>query len=168
MNRILLAIALCSSATSLPAAAQAPMPKYGVTVTAEKDVDFATFTTYSWTQGQPSFDKTIDAQVTAAVDRELSALGMTKAASGPGDVLVAYYSLSRTDVNLKAKPDSSGLYPHYSVGTLVVALLDPASRRRLLRLRVDQPIDTQPDKLQAAIDSAVAALFAKYPTRQRK
>jgi hypothetical protein len=165
MKPFVAAIALTAIA-AMPAAAQ--MPKYGVTVTAEKNVDFAKFTTYSWTEGQPSGVKAIDTHVKAAVDRELASLGMTKAASGPGDVLVAYYSLSRTDVDLKGKPDANGILPQYSVGTLVVALLEPSKRHRVLRLRVDKPIDAEPAKLAEAIDSAVAALFAKYPTRQSK
>jgi hypothetical protein len=152
---------------SAPLVAQMPMPKYGVTVTAEKGVDFSKFTTYTWTTGQPSAVQAIDAQIIAAVDHELAALGMTKAASGPGDVLTAYYSLTRTDVDLKAKA-KQGSRPEYSVGTLMVALLDPSSRQRLLRLRVDKPIDTDPAGLEAAIHSAVADLFAKYPTRTAK
>jgi len=167
MTRFTLSIALCTGLTAAPAG-QLPMPKYGVTVTADKHVDFAKFKTYSWTPGQPSADKQIDARVVAAVDRELGLLGMTKATSGPGDVLATYYSLSRTDVNVKAKPDSEGRLPQYSVGTLVVALLDPESRQRLLRLRVDEPLDIEPAKLDATIDGAVAALFAKYPTRRHK
>ena len=59
--------------------------------------------TYSWTASQPSHIKTIDAQIVAAVDRELSALGFTKAESGKGDVLATYASVSRTDVDLKSK-----------------------------------------------------------------
>jgi hypothetical protein len=165
MKPLIILCTLCATVVS-PLAAQ--MPKYGVTVRAEKDVDFAKLKTYSWTQGQPSANKTIDAQIVAAVDRELSALGMTKAASGPGDVLAAYYSLSRTDVDVKAKPDDKGVSPSYSVGTLMVALLEPGSRRRLLRLRIDKPIDAEPARLEATINAAVAELFAKYPTRQHK
>ena len=60
------------------------------------------------------------------------------------------------------------MQPQFWVGTLVVALLDPESRQRLLRLRIDEPIDIEPDKLDATIDGAVAALFAKYPTRRHK
>jgi hypothetical protein len=165
MKQLVTGVALTAM---LIASAAAQMPKYGVTVNAEKNVDFAKFGTYSWTTGQPSAVKAIDTHVKNAVDRELAALGMTRSASGPADVLVAYYSLSRTDVDLKAKPDSTGMLPQYSVGTLVVALLDPSSRHRLLRMRVDTPIDAEPTKLAASIDSAVAALFAKYPTRQRK
>jgi hypothetical protein len=166
MKPFVVGFAICIAGV-IGVAAQTPMPKYGVTVTAEKGVDFAKFKAYSWTQGQPSPSKTIDAQVMAAVDRELAALGMTKAAQGPGDVLVAYYSLMRTDVDLKGKAGPDGL-PQYPVGTLVVALLEPASRKRLLRLRTDKPIDTEPAKLEAAINSAAAALFAEYPTRKKK
>jgi hypothetical protein len=164
MKRLMIGIGVCLAAV---AAVSGQTPKYGVTVNAEK-VDFAKFKTYSWTKGQPSPVKEIDATVTAAVDRELAALGMTKAASGPGDVLVAYYSLSRTDVDVKAKPDATGSRPQYSVGTLMVALLDPSTRKRLLRLRIDQPIETESGKLEASINQAVTALFAEYPTRKKK
>jgi hypothetical protein len=161
-------IASCIVFATVVAALAGQMPKYGVTVNAEKKVDFAKFKTYSWTQGQPSAVKEIDAKITAAVDRELGALGMTKAAGGPGDVQVAYYSLTRTDVNLKAKADDKGVRPQYSVGTLMVALLDPTNHKRLLRMRIDKPIETEPSQLETAIDGAVAELFAKYPTRQTK
>jgi hypothetical protein len=158
----------CVLFTVAAAVVPAQMPKYGVTVEAEKNVDFSKFKSYSWTKGQPSLARAIDERITSAVDRELAALGMTKAASGPGDVMVAYYSVTRTDVNLKAKPDGKGLQPQYSVGTLMVALLDKDSRKRLLRLRVDKPIDTDTTQLDAVIDSAVAELFTKYPTRTKK
>jgi len=144
------------------------MPKYGVTVNAEKNVDFAAFKTYTWTKGQPSAVKAIDAQIVAAVDRELAALGMTKATSGHGDVLATYYSLTRTDADVNAKPDKTGALPQQSVGTLMVGLLDPGSRKRLLRLRADKPINTEPAQLEAAINTVVTELFAQYPTRTAK
>jgi len=165
MKRLVLA-GLLGAAVTASTAAQ--MPKYGVTVTADKNVDFAKVRTYTWTQGQPSAVKAINAQIVAAVDRELGALGMTKSASGTGDVMVAYYSLTRTDVDVNAKADAEGKLPQYSVGTLVVAFLEPGSRRRVLRLRTDKPIETAPGKLEPAIDEAVTELFAKYPTRSKK
>jgi Domain of unknown function (DUF4136) len=144
------------------------MPKYGVTVTVDKKVDFATFKTYSWTKGQPSALKQVDAEIMAAVDHELAGLGMTKAASGPGDVMVAYYSLTRTDVDLTGKEDAAKL-PQYQVGTLMVAFLDPASRARIVRMRIDKPItEANSAKLKPEIDEAVSEIFAKYPTRTEK
>ena len=47
-------------------------------------------------------------------------------------------------------------------------MLDPGNRERLLRLRIDKPIEIERVKLEAAIDEAVAALFAQYPTRQHR
>jgi len=163
MKTFLIGLTLCAAVVAVASA----QTKYGAKATVGKNVDFAALKTYSWTKGRPSPDKTIDAQITAAVDQELSALGLTKAASGPGDVLATYYSLTRTDVNLKAKPDANGARPQYAVGSLLIALLDPTSRQRLLQLRADKPIDTEPAKLHAAINEAVAELFTLYPTRRK-
>jgi len=102
-----------------------------------------------------------------AIPKELGGLGMSKAASGKGDVLVTYYSLRRTDVDLKAKPDASGAQPQYPVGSLLVAMLNPATRGRLVELRTDKPVDLEPGKSESIINAAVAEMFAKYPTRQK-
>jgi uncharacterized protein DUF4136 len=165
MKRLIAGIGLCGV---LGAVAAAQTPKYGVNVTAEKNVDFSKFKTYAWTVTQPSLDKVVDARVIAAVDRELAALGFTKAAEGSSDVLVTYASSSRTDADIKAKPDSKGSLPQYWVGTLIVAMMDPASKKQVLRLRIDQPIEIERAKLETTIDSAVNAMFAQYPTRRKK
>jgi len=162
MKPWLIGVLICLAVSA--AAAQ----KYGVTVTADKNVDFAKFKSYTWKKGQPAPLKSVDEQIVSAVERELQGLGMTKAATGTGDVLVTYASLQRSDVNLKAKKDANGILPQYPVGTLVVDLLDPATQRQLLRLRLDKPLNADPSKLESAINSAVAELFANYPTRQKK
>jgi len=150
------------------AVAAAQMPKYGVKVTAAKNVDFAKFKTYTWTKSHPSGNSAVDARVMSEVDSALGAVGLSKATSGSGDVQVAYDSLTRTDVNLKAKTDSQDLSPQYTVGTLVVLMLDPGSRKELLRMRADKPIETSQDKLDAAIHSVVQEMFEKYPTKGKK
>ena len=148
---------------------EAQTPKYGIIVNVDdKKADFASFKTYAWQRGQASFDKVIDTQIVAAVDDELAKLGLVKGTPGSVDVLVTYASTNRTDVDLKGKPDAAGVRPKYRVGTLVVALLNPKTRNRLLRLRVDQPIDADPDALQATIRTVVAQMFEQYPTRQKK
>ena len=158
--------ALVAVMFAVPLAGQTSKPKYGVTVETEKGVDYAAFKTYSWTKGQPSFDRDIDKMITEAVDRELSGLGMKKAADGAaGDVLAAYYSVSRTDVDVNAKADAAGMRPEQAVGTLMVALLDPKSRDRVIRIRIDKPIEAARAQLKPVIDEAVTEMFAKYPTR---
>ena len=165
MKRFVICIIALAATGAMVAAGQTT--KYGVTVTAEKKVDFGSFHTYTWRRAQPSWDKTIDAQIVAAIDREMSALGMTKVESAPADVFVGYGSLSRTDVDLKGKEDAKGLLPQYSVGTLVVTFHN-SGNREVLKMRVDLPIDTKPGELEGSINKAVAMLFAEYPTRTRK
>lgn len=168
MTKSLIVSGILIAALAAPLAGQITQ-KYGVTVTPEKNVDYSKWVTYSWTRGQPSSVKAIDAQIVSAVDKELAGLGMSPAKSGSGDVLVSYGSLARTDVDVKAKPNEKGLKPEYPVGTLVVVFLDPSSRRRLLQMRTDKPIDsTEPAQITAAINSAVAEMFQSYPTRKKR
>jgi hypothetical protein len=50
-----------------------------------------------------------------------------------------------------------------------VALLEPASRKRLLRLRIDKPIDgVERSQSESVINAAVTELFEQYPTRAKK
>ena len=101
-------------------------------------------------------------------------MGLTKAASGPADVVVMYYSLRRTDVDVKAKPDASGARPQFAVGTLAVALFDPSKKKQLLHMRLDKPIDTDPTHLQFFSLASLRALLSErfsveeiVPTRGR-
>src|SRR6185503_11934424 len=54
MMRLIRAMDMCVVVEGGPAA---QLPKFCVSVTADKHVDFAKFTTYSWTHGKPSADK---------------------------------------------------------------------------------------------------------------
>ena len=136
-------------------------PKYGVTVGVAKTAELVKAKTYSWTATQPSFDKTVDAQIVAAIDRELMALGFTKVTSGKSDVLATYASQRRTDAELKAKAGAR----EFPVGVLIVELRDPANSQALFRVRIDKPLDVERDKLEPVINEAVTEMFAKYPTR---
>jgi uncharacterized protein DUF4136 len=147
------------------ASTAAQTPKYGVTATADKKADFSTFKTYTWEHGWQAPDKSVHAAIVAAIERELAAVGLEKRESGTSDLVVTYGSLRRIDVDLKSKPDASGMRRQYDVGTLVVLLLEPGTRRELFRGRVDEPIEIELEKAKSAIDAAVAAIFAKYPAR---
>ena len=142
-------------------------PKYEVSVKASKPDALAKAKTYTWTVSQPSFNKDVDKQIIAAVDRELQARGLTKAATAPGDLTVTYASISRTDVDLKSK-GKQGELTQYSVGTLVVDLRNPANQQPLFRVRIDKPIDSDPATYEATINAAVAAMFEKYPRAPKR
>jgi len=148
-------------------AAAATMPKYGVTAKAAKHTDFTRLKTYAWTSGWAIFDKPTDRFVVAAIDRELAGLGLTRRDAEPCDVIVQYASLLRTDVDLKSKMSPvTKLRREYPVGTIVVLLLEPTSRRELFRGRIDVPLETKPEKLEQQLNRVIAQVFVKYPTRR--
>jgi hypothetical protein len=149
-------------------AATAQHTKYGVTVAEVKRDALAKVRTYTWTVSHPSFDKTAHKQIIAAVDRELTALGLTKLATGRGDAEVTYASVVRTDVDLKSKRSTTGALRTYPVGILVVQVRDSTSRQMLFNASVDSPIDTEPATLEAAINAATIAIFEKYPVHAAK
>ena len=159
---------LCVLAGFLVAPLAAQMPKYGVTVKADEKTNFTTLKSYTWEHGWQAYDKKVHEAIVAAVDRELAGVGLAKKASGPADVLVTYASLRRTDVDVKSAPTAGeGTRRQYEVGTLVVLLLEPESRKELYRARVDTPIDVETDKVAAVVDSTVKEMFAKYPTKRK-
>ena len=164
MKRTLFAILLAVS-IARPSAAQ--MPKYKVRASYDKATDFSRLRTYVWEPGWASYDRTVDAEVAEAVERELMSLGLVRGTPEHHDVTVSYGTLRRTDVNLKAKAhDYGGLLPTYPVGTFIVLMRDPRTQRELFRGRSDTPIDPDPDKLNAIIQSQVAQIFQRYPSRR--
>ncbi len=142
------------------------VPKYRVTVWTEKGTDFSKLRTYSWMQTHPSSVREIDTQIIASIERELQGVGVTRAASGTGDVVATYWSMNRTDVNVKAKPLAKNYSAEYPVGSIMVSLLDPRDLRPLLKLRADKRLDGA--ALDVTIGTAVTEMFTQYPTRRRK
>jgi len=157
-------VALVLVAFALPALGQT---KYGATVIADKATDFKKIKTYVWQPGWNANDKKVDAQIIAAIDKELKTLGLEKKASGPSDVILKYAALRRIDFDVAVKTDDSPRR-QYDVGSLVLLMLDPASGKELLRARVDRPITLDPAQAEAIINTAVTELFAQYPTRAVK
>jgi hypothetical protein len=149
---------------AITAASAGYTPKYRVKVQADKQTDFSKLRTYSWMGGHPASIAAVDEKIVAAIDIELRALGMRRVPLGTGDVVVTYASVTRTDVNTKAKPISKDYRPEYAVGTLVVSLLDPVSLTPLLQMRIDRPVDRL--GLDATIGGTIVELFTYFPTRR--
>jgi hypothetical protein len=140
--------------------------KYKVTAKADKHTDFSRLKTYAWDPGWPSWDPTADEQIIAAVERELAAVGFTKGTTETCDVKIVYAAVRRTDVNLKAKTQHlNEPRPSYPVGTLIVLILEPDTRKELFRARADTPVDLTSGSIEATIDSEVAQMFERYPIR---
>jgi hypothetical protein len=143
--------------------------KYGVTVTKTSDVDFEKLQTYSWSYGKPSHNKEIDSWIVAAIDREMTGVGLRKNTAVLGDVIVTYESISRSESDEPGIAEETTTRPQRWVGSLAVNVLDSGNRRRpFVRLALAKPIDVDPAQLHAEIDLAVKELFEKYPVRREK
>jgi hypothetical protein len=165
------ALLVCAVLVTGVTAVSADVPKYGVKAKAHKHFDFSSLKTYCWNTTWPSYDKSLDRAIVLAVDRELTARGLTRQAAEPCDVIATYASVQRTDVDLDSKPiPGTKLRQQYDVGTLVVLLKRPQSGIELFRGRVDTPLEAGLSKREAQVNAAIAEMFEEYPmpvTRHR-
>ena len=130
----------------------------------DKKIDFKAFKTYSWEKGQISADPVSHKMVVAAVEAELSTLGLTRQ-DAKGDVLVRYHAVGRTDVDLKnAKKDGTG--PTSEVGKVAVELLGGTSFKRVWMATTEERLSRDPSARDTDIRRAIARLFTAYPGRK--
>jgi hypothetical protein len=138
--------------------------KYTVRARVDKQTSFAALKTYVWRPGWSAFSHTIDHRLVTAIDRELARLGLVRLESEPSDALITYAAIQRTDVDVKADVlENSLARPEYPVGTLLVIMTQPGTRRELFWVRADVPLASEPSLIDAQIDDVVARMFAEYP-----
>jgi hypothetical protein len=161
MRSVLVGLALLGCVS----VASASWAKYDVKVRADKRVDFARIRTYAWMAG--AFDPSVDWQIEADVDRELTVLGLTKRHAEPCDAVLTYTATRRIDVDVKSKVSpTTGLRDEHPAATIVVLLLDPHSRQEMFRGRATIPLARDPATIRTQIRRAIARIFAKYPDRK--
>jgi hypothetical protein len=161
-------VVLASPVVSLAQTAQETAKK--VVIDYDKKTDLTKYKTFAWGTGYKALNPAADKAIIAAVEKQLEANGMTKGASGTGDITVRYHSVEREDVDLSTfdeKPGAPGAQRKMAetlrVGTLVVELVDPASQKRLWRGRVEGAISHDLATFEQQVNTAVARLFEKFP-----
>jgi hypothetical protein len=145
-------------------------PPVTVKSTLKSGVDVTKFKTYGWFAGQGTYDAELNKLIIAAIDREMASLGLTKTTTTP-DVLVTYHSLQSTRVDLKTWESTAtgGKWKEYSVGTLIVNLLDPKSTQvQLWSARTDQPLILDRAQYTDTVNKFVNTIFQQWPTRLPK
>jgi hypothetical protein len=155
-------------------AAQTPpiLPKV---VQQDKAVDFASFHTYTYDASHPAMLKEVDARVVAAMETELASLGLTKATTGKGDIVVTYHTVTRNDVDLSTfdnTPPAAGAERKAAdtlkIGTLVVDVKAAASGKLAWRAKVERAFVGDKATQLKTVDEAVKMVFTVYPTRTAK
>jgi len=188
-------------ALALFAAGVAVAQKVEIKTNQAPDTDFKAFKTYAWLPPVPAIKNVAPDAVTnptlseealmpslvAAVDRELAARGLTKAAADTADVHVAYFAALSVGFNQSylgehygyitgwASPIPIGLAPTtnvtvYEKGTVLVDIVDRAANKAVWRgtalTRINQ--EHSVDKRIERINDAVKRMFEKYPVKPGK
>ena len=137
----------------------------------DKKADFPAFRTYSWSPGYNSYNPNAHKMVVAAFEAEMASLGFSKVESG-ADVTLAYYTVTGTDVDLKAlekleREGRGGAAPTKARARLVVIMRSAASNKEIWAASTREYLDPDPEKLGGTIQSVTARLFETYPGRKR-
>ena len=135
----------------------------------DKKASFTALRTYTWNAGHDAYNPEAHKMVVAAFESEMASLGFTKVEGG-ADVTLSYYTVTGTDVDLKAldkmeREGRSGLAPTKARARLVVVMRGAASNRRLWSASTREYLDPDPARLGGTILSVTSRLFATYPGR---
>ena len=137
--------------------------------TSDKKTNFAAIHTYSWAKGADALVPEAHKMIIAAVDKEAAAVGLKPVATG-GDVTIAYYTMTVTNVDLKAldkMTDKTAQPPTKELGKLVIVMRNPAHEQVWSAISREY-LDSDRAKIEATIQAVTGRLFATYPTRAAK
>ena len=148
--------------------AQQPAPGR-VESTFDRKTDFAAIKTYSWTTGTDALVPEAHKLIVESIDKQAAAAGLKLVTTG-GDATLAYYTMTVTNVDLKAldKMDKkAAIAPTKELGKLVVVMRNPAHQQVWSAISREY-LDPDRAKLEATIQTVTERLFATYPGRAQK
>ena len=146
--------------------------------------NFASYKTYEWlpvkTLGKAGLvedDKTIAPVIRDAVNREMSALGLTEVKQG-GDLQIAAFAATTYIPQLEAVVFPGDLWMDFETpiammgrynkeGSLAINLIDTHTKKSAWAGMATDSIDNKPGSGSKKIPGATAALFRKYPKQKK-
>ncbi len=183
MKRTLLAILIVCLAAGLVAAQKF---RYDY----DRSLDFQKFRTFAWMPDikppmPPNLEpEVVDGWIRDAVEKELTAKGMTKSDPEEADLMVSYLTFAQTSMSSQ-EADAQDVnrlpYGHWrpfgntlpdsrlrTEGTLIVDLVDPKTRKLVWRGQVKDVLKKpdDPGKLRKKIDKLTPKLFKKFPPKK--
>jgi hypothetical protein len=148
--------------------------------THDPTVDFSRLHTYAWLRPADDQDgaKTYGWRVREAVERDLRPKGLTPVQGGEPDVLLNYSVQIRASAERRGVSqtygDATGWGPPGAAdpytserreGTLVLTMLDPATRRQIWRASAETRLapDPTPDQLTKQVNDVVERMLKGFP-----
>lgn len=153
-----------------------------VRVGADPNVDLSKYKTYTWSQGLAGPNALVNAQIVAAVDRELAAKGLQKTETDPELTLAAWVwtesdmhmtnpswapALNSISTGVAAAPQGWAV----TKGTLVIDISDTKTKNGVWRATASDTLNHNPSGNKAVdaknaekpIRKAVEKMFKKFP-----
>jgi hypothetical protein len=140
--------------------------------------NFGAYKTYSWNKVETA-NSIWDARVKDAIDKQMTAKGLTQVPSG-GDVSLVAIETTRTQQQLNTYYDGFGgrrfgrsgtstttVY-NYKVGTLVVDIYDDGSKNLVWRASASDTLAGNPEKNTKNLDKGVQKMFSHFPPSASK
>jgi len=154
-----------------------------VKVDVDTTVNFSTFKTFGWAEGPVARNPLISQQIVAAVESELTARGLTKAADNP-DIKVAVVAAAGIDIQAVGPTWNNVNYTTWggysnpaammnvTTGTLLLDLVDSKKDISVFRGVAKEALNRSPSadltadakSVEKLIKKAVSKMFKKYPT----
>jgi Domain of unknown function (DUF4136) len=147
-----------------------------ITTDYDHNVNFVNFRNYSWGKLETA-NSIWDERVKSAVDSALAARGWTLTTSG-GDVLVNAFGKTHPEHTINTFYDGFGggwrwrgfgdfgeatTSDTYKVGTLVVDMFDPNTKKLIWRGVATEMLSSNPEKNTRKLDAEVHKLFQHFP-----
>ena len=149
-----------------------------ITMEFDQSIDFSRYKTFAIRDGQlssgnPALNSPlIKKQIETDIQNNLTAKGLTMAASGPADLNVRYTFGAARKTEIEAYPrdgmDCGTRYVRvpYAEGTLVIDLRDPTTRSLVWRaIAAEEKSDAT--KIEGKIDNMVKKSIDKYPPKKK-
>lgn len=157
----------------------------------DKDTDFSRFKTYKWVslKDAAKVNDIVDKDIKAAIDKELTAKGLTKVDTDNADLYVGYQAAVGQEKQFTSYGTDWGYGPGWYrggwygptsttttgqtstiyVGQLAIDMYDSANHHLVWRGVASKTIDpkAKPDKQQENIQKAVNKLLKKYPPTKK-
>jgi hypothetical protein len=145
-----------------------------VKVEHDPSVDFSVYKTYSWTKGMDANSPELQEYLVSRIDAELAAKGLRRVEEG-GDLQVATHAYSLSGVSAGANYVYSPTWEvgivsaraqEYTVGTLMVDLIDPVSNRNVWQGVAEESFgEANENKIRNRVDKVTRKMFKSYPPR---
>lgn len=154
-----------------------------VSVDYDKQANFSSYKTYSWSEGTPAKNPLGHQRIIAGIEAQLAAKGWTKVESD-SDVVVIYSAATTTKTQINTF-DTGGPWGGYRwgwggyrgygggsstttvqeilIGQLVVDMADVKNKNFIWRGTASDTLSDQPEKNQKKLDKALAKMFKKFP-----